>query len=146
LGLYYRTLEMSRNLAFACYHCGPDVYMRARRISPTELELTCDLCTVVLLIVVTEPMPRILGDLKGVVRYRPGGAALDHGKGLRCHNCGLKLVAVVTGELGGRVDCRRCRTTHFIGSVTAPPSRPRVLRSGSGASDCPPATRALFAR
>jgi hypothetical protein len=146
MGIYNRTLEMSRRLSFHCYKCGPDVLMRERLLNATELQLTCDVCTVVLLIVTRSAIPKNADDLRGVIRYRAGGRAIDHGRGLRCHNCGALLIAIGKGELGGRIDCRRCRTTHHIGSVTAPPSLPRVLRSGSTGSDSPPATRALSAR
>src|SRR5258708_23116623 len=99
MGLYYRTLEMSRHLPFACYRCGPDVVMRARLISSTELELACDTCDTVLLVVVKHAIPRGPDDLSGVVRYKLGAHAIAHGTGLRCHNCGSLLVAVGKGEL-----------------------------------------------
>src|SRR5258708_16782217 len=139
MGLYWRTIEMSRHRRFSCYRCGPDVVMRERFPSSTEVrerltasrvvhdsrgvhgvELTCDRCTIVLLIIVNQAIPSGPDDLASVVRYRPDGRPLDPRLGLRCPNFARLLVPVGKGELGGRHDCPRCRTTHFIGSATEP--------------------------
>jgi Zn finger protein HypA/HybF involved in hydrogenase expression len=139
MGLYWRTLEMSRTLAFSCYRCGPRVPMTEQLVAPMELRLACEQCHVVLLIVVTQAIPKAPDELRGVIRYR-AGRAIDHGAGFRCHNCGKRLAH---HKEGGPHNCPRCHAWHYIGSVSHPPTRPRVLRSGSTASASPPATRAF---
>ena len=142
MGLYFRTLEMSRHLRFACFRCPEAVEMAERLVSSTELELTCPTCATVVLIVVTAPIPTRPADLHGVIRYQVYAGAIDHGAGFRCHNCGRRLSH---SKVGGPHQCPRCHAWHHIGSVSQPPRRPRVLRSASTASSSPPATPALSA-
>ncbi len=138
MGLYFRTLEMSRHRGFACFRCGPASVMRERLVGPNELELTCDTCALVLLVVTTDTIPRHRADLRGVIRYRPGGAPLAHGEGFRCHNCGRRLAYSKEGR--GPHQCPRCHTWHYLGTVSTPPRSPRVLRSTSAVSSSRPAT------
>jgi len=145
MGLYLRTIEMSRHRRFACFRCGPAVFLRERLVTSTELELTCATgCQLVVLIVTHQPIPRTPDDLRGVIRYRGGGRLLDHGGGFRCHNCGRRLAYDTHGK--GPYQCSRCHTWHYLGTVLAPPHRPRVLPCASGVSSSPPGMPASSAR
>ncbi len=147
MGLYYRTLEMSRHQPFRCFRCGPDaVALTERRVKETELELTCPTCGLLVRIVTRQSIPRRPDDLRGVVRYKFDDRPLDHGAGLRCFNCSLMLIPVGKGDVPGRHDCRRCHTVIYLVSVTIPTRPPRVLRSASDASSSPAATLASSAR
>lgn len=146
MGLYYRTLEMSRHRRFACFRCGPEVpAMVERRLKDTQLELRCATCGIIVRLVTRQPIPRRPDDLRGVIRYKRDDRPLDHGAGLRCHNCALLLVPVGKGDDGGQHDCRRCHTQHFLTLGAPAASPPRVLRSASTASSSPAAMPASCA-
>jgi len=139
MGTYLRTVEMGRFEKFRCHRCGQP--MLERLVTATDLELTCEACQLVLTVHTSEPIPRAPLP-RGSVLYRPG-QRLEHGAGLRCHNCAALLVDVGKGGAGpegiSRIKCGRCHTVHKFHSA---PSLTSARPSTFAASSSPAATPA----
>jgi len=138
MGTYLRTVEMGRFERFRCHRCG-DV-MHERLATPTDLELTCERCRLVLAVHTSEPIPRAPLP-HGSVLYRPG-KLLEHGTGLRGHNCAALLVDVGKGGAGPegitRIKCGRCHTVHKFSSAPSPtPARPSTFAASSSPAATP---------